>query len=137
MLLISSFFPCSATNYGINAKSMQRRCLQIRNSVLPKPPKTANEILEVFKNADVMEKYGMTDRENESTRSTFYKHAFQCDEFQCCIFCSDDVVTEMIQNIEETSRIFMIDGTFKITPFGEFVQVVIISVVFLGQVRVL
>lgn len=136
--VFSFIFLCfnSSAKYGLNEKSMQRNLLIIRSKALPKPPKSASEIITSFQDDSVMNNYGMTDRDDPLNRSPFYKHAFQCDDFQLCVFASDDVVNAIKENIEETRRIYLIDGTFKITPFGEFVQVVIISIVFMGQVNI-
>lgn len=128
------FFFQSAAKYGISEKQMERNNLLLRSKTLPAPPKNSKEIIEKFNDAEVLKQYGTTNRDEVGNRSLFYKHAYHCDDFQYCIFASDDIINDIENNIAPESRIYMIDGTFKITPFGDFVQVVIVSVMFLGQV---
>lgn len=88
-----------------------------------------------------MDVYGKTERrDNEDAEyamptTEFYKHSFQGADYGFSIFSSDDIVNAVKANIPETKRRYYFDGTFKITPLGVFMQVLIISIDFLGQVR--
>lgn len=114
---------------------MSRNLYKIRNSVFPKSPLNAVEVNDRFKNEQTLKEYGFTTRDNDSEKTKFFRHAHQSDEYEYCIFASQEVIDNILENIEPGNRTYYIDGTFKITPLGCFVQVLIISIDFMGQVH--
>ncbi|XP_039486740.1 uncharacterized protein LOC120448669 isoform X2 [Drosophila santomea] len=72
-----------------------------------------------------MSRFGMT---KGSSPNVFFKKLYTSGSFAYCIFSSDKVITLMQANIEEQSRHFLIDATFKVCPFGDFKQLLIIYI---------
>lgn len=109
---------------GFNEVS--RTMYKARNKSLPKAPKTVEDIQEAFKLDFVMEKYGTTQRTKEHEKRPFFKHAYECEEYAFCVFASDDVINAITENVPENKRRIYADGTFKITPYGIFKQILIV-----------
>lgn len=113
---------------------MKRNLQLIQSSTLPKSPNNVDGINRAYLDPSVQRNYSLTDRSDETQRTMLFKTAFECGDFSFCVFSSDTIVDAIKENIAEEKRKYYIDGTFKITPQSEFVQVVNISIDFLGQV---
>lgn len=59
-------------------------------------------------------------------RGKFFNVVQITDEFENCIFSSSKSISLILENTEETSRFFLMDATFRITPRGIFQQVLIL-----------
>lgn len=78
----------------------------------------------------------MTYRKKEEEKSTFYKYAYECEEYAFCVFASDDVIRAIEENVDVSERKLYCDATFKICPMGVFKQVLIVFGEIFGHVSV-
>lgn len=88
-----------------------------------------SEILAAFENEGIMNKFGVTGKGQR-----FFKTAFTCDQFEYCIFASDDVIANIQDRIPLDRRHYLMDATFKICPYGTFKQLLIIFISYLESV---
>lgn len=92
--------------------------------------KNVDDILAAYSNQDIMSRFGIT-----GNGQRFYKTAFACDQFEYCIFASDDVIGNIRDRIPSDRRNYLMDATFKICPYGTFNQLLIIYVSYLDSVK--
>lgn len=104
----------------------------LKNKVLPPSPTTCKDVQKVFENTDVMALYGQSI--GHSNRKPFFKHAYVSNEFSYCLFSSENIIQQIRINIEPEKREFLMDSTFKICPFGEFKQLLIIHIAYMDKV---
>lgn len=114
---------------------MKRNLQKIRSKTLPNSPENAAQILAKFETPYVRENYGLTIRNDPSSRKMFFQHAFENEDFAHCIFASPDIVDAIKIHIPIKDRQLFMDGTFKVCPIGIFNQLFIIHVNFMGQVN--
>lgn len=100
----------------------------------PESPKTVKDIIDYFNNEVIISTTGQTLRKPGERTTSLFKHAFENADFSVCIFVSDDVV-DIMSTIEIERRLLYGDGTFYIVPYGQFKQLLIMSVDICGQVR--
>lgn len=121
----------------LSLNKIGRNLLKISSSTLPKSPKTCAEIIDALENENVVLSYGMTQQNGENvdglSSKPFFKKAFECKDFAYCIFVSDNIV-DGIKKIPVARRNFLMDATFKVCPFGQFNQLLIIYVEHLEEV---
>lgn len=123
-----------AIELGIGPNKHMRGLTKKYAKRFPESPKNVDEIIEYFAHSSIASTTGQTLRgENERTTS-FFKHAYQCDDFSYCVFASDDVI-EIINTIQPDKRMLFCDGTFHIVPHGAFSQLLILSADICGQVN--
>lgn len=116
----------------------KRNLLKIRSKALPQPPKNTDEIGKAFENgSQIFARYGMTKRDDEEKKTKFFQTAFHCNDFEYSIFCSENIVAKITENIDINMRDYYIDGTFKVCPRGNFYQLLIISMDYMGQVELI
>lgn len=120
---------------GISFNEMSRNLHKIRNKVLPKSPNNVEEINSIFENENILMEYGYTSRKDVEDQTVFFRTAQAYNGFSYCVFASADIVEAIKANISPGNRTYYVDGTFKITPIGAFVQVLILSIDFMGQVN--
>lgn len=107
-----------------------RRVLQLRRTESMPTALSAAEMKEAYENEDIMREFGMTSHQHPRQ---FYKIAYECDDFSYCVFASDSIVDE-VKKMNVAERHYLIDGTFKVVPFGAFNQLLIINVEYLEKV---
>lgn len=90
--------------------------------------------MEAYKNESVIESYSKTKHLNASKE--FYKGTYECDDFAYSYFASDHIMDNIRANIPEEKREFLMDATFKVCPFGEFYQLLIIYIGYCDQVNI-
>lgn len=112
-----------------------RTLTKIYAAKFPESPKSVADIINYFDNDAIKSSTGQTLRNPGERTTTFFKHAYEGRGFSVCIFVSDDVV-DIIKTILIHRRLFFGDGTFGIVPYGEFKQLLIMSVDICGQVRI-
>ncbi|XP_033250714.1 uncharacterized protein LOC117189746 isoform X2 [Drosophila miranda] len=115
----------------INYDSVKRTLQRKRQPFLPKPPSSAENVLEAFLDENIMNRFGIT---KGNTANQFYKKVYASSSFAYCIFSSDKVITLMQANIPEHNRHYLIDATFKVCPFGDFKQLLIIYIKYLQKI---
>lgn len=101
----------------------------------PESPKNVQEIIEYFKHPSIVSTTAQTLRKSGEPSTPFYKHAYECTDFSICLFASDDVLN-IIETISVDRRMYFADGTFRIVPYGEFSQILLLAVDICGQVRI-
>lgn len=124
-----------AVELGIGPGNTMRNLIKKYSKKFPESPKSIEDIIAYFAHPSVSSTTGQTKRKPGEKTTEFFKHAYQCDEYAFCIFASDDVI-EIIETISVERRMYFADGTFKICPYGEFKQVLLLSVDICGQVSV-
>lgn len=124
-------------NAQLTFEEVQRTLQNIRKETMPPPPKTVDEINAVFSIKEVMDEYGYSKFNSAENQLPFFHHAYTCDQFAYCIFASLSIIQMMVDSIPESARILLLDATFKVVPFGEFNQLLIIHVEYLEKVILL
>lgn len=127
-----NFFQFRAPNATITFQQLKRSLYRARLANLPPNVSTVTEINAAFLLEENKEKFGRTMSGND-----FFKTAFSCANFSYCIFASDEIIGLFKERIPENQRHFLMDATFKIVPYGNFKQILIIYVSYLEQVIVL
>lgn len=117
---------------ALSFKSIQRTLLRHESAWLKIKPKTSEEIQKSFENPDVMENFGFTIRQQNPTR--FYKTLVIQNNYKFCVFASDEIIELIKSNIAEDQRDYMMDATFKVCPYGDFNQLLIIYIAYCGEV---
>ncbi|XP_062141719.1 uncharacterized protein LOC133849565 [Drosophila sulfurigaster albostrigata] len=108
-------------SYDTVKRTLQRK----RQPFLPKSPITPEDVRDAFNDENIMNRFGMT---KGNFPKVFFKKLYASSSFAYCVFASDKVITLMQANIEEQNRHFLIDATFKVCPFGDFKQLLLIYV---------
>lgn len=93
-----------------------------RKNKYGKSPTTPKEIAEAFEKEVIMTNLG---KSLHFERDDFFNGIIIEENFCNCIFSSSKSI-ELIKNIPEKDRFFLMDGTFRITPHGTFEQVLIL-----------
>lgn len=101
-----------------------------RRANLPANASNAEEINEAFSFPENMDKFGKS-----MSGKIFFKTAFSNSDFSYCIFASDEIIDMFNERIPMDQRHFLMDATFKICPFGDFKQILIIYVSYLESVK--
>lgn len=91
-------------------------------------PRTCAEIIESFKDPTILSDIGSSlHREHYQ----IYNHVHEEKDFSYCVLSSKKSIDLIKKNTEVNERVFLIDGTFRITPMSNvFKQVVIIHAQF-------
>lgn len=116
----------------LNYDRVQRGLHKLKTKALPPSPTTCKDVQNVFENPDVMALYGTTI--GQTARTPFFKHAYASDAFSYCVFSSDNIIDQIKAEIEPQKREYLMDSTFKICPFGEFKQLLIIYIGYMEKV---
>lgn len=107
-----------------------------RKRALPQTPTNVAQIDEVFKHADVMTMYGMTNRIENAQKTPFFKGTIDEEKHSACVFASDDIIRSISETSESHERLLYSDATFYITPKGIFTQVLILFAAIYGYVSI-
>lgn len=109
----------------VSFPAVKRSLYRAMTKVLPKNAPDVESILLALEDADFMQKYGTT-----VSGKRFF-------EFSYCVFASDEIIEEYEAAIPVERRQFLMDATFKICPFGQFNQILIIYIAYLDSVNIL
>lgn len=96
---------------------------------MPPSPKTPDEIVASYKNEIIMANYGMTKTAGGVTSTAFYRKTYSNSQFAYCIFASKPIV-DKVAELEPHRRHFFMDGTFRVVPYGDFSQLLVIHAAF-------
>lgn len=110
---------------------VKRHLNRKRSIVLPKSPTTCAELRDAYLNEIIMNLYGYT---KSSNKKIFFKYSYESTQFSYCIYVSEKVITLMTIHLEVKDRNFLIDAKFKVCPFGESKQLLIIYIEYMGRV---
>lgn len=125
-----------AVELGIGPNNTMRNLTKIVAKKYPDSPTSIDEIIAYFNHESIKTTIGKTLRKKDEPSSDFFKHAYKCEKFAWCLFAADEVIA-IIDKMEIDRRMYYSDGTFKITPYGEFAQVLLLAVDICGQVSAL
>lgn len=64
-----------------------------------------------------------------------YNGAVVTNDFDYCVFSSPKSISLILENVPQSERFFIIDGTFRITPKGVWQQTLIVHVMYKSKVR--
>lgn len=101
---------------------------------MPSSPQSISEIIEAFKNLDVMETYGCTlqtvdiDNNPLPKKYTFFDIAIEKSTHSFCVFSSKATIELINQHIPLEERHILMDATFRIVPIGPFKQLLILYI---------
>lgn len=112
----------------LNLKSMRQQMKKIKNQKIPKAPKNLEQIHDLFQQTEILEQFGRT----QNNQHMFYSGTVSYDDFGFTIFSSHATIQMVKENIPN-KRIYLIDGTFKVTP-SPFYQLLTISIEFNNDV---
>lgn len=85
-----------------------------------------SEIREAFNRSEIFNVYCQSNHENN--REIFFDQLFEGLDFSYCIFSSKKIIELIEVKIDESERHYLIDGTFKVGPFGCFSHLMVIHV---------
>lgn len=122
--LFTNRTPQAAVSYDNIKRSLFRR----RNEFIPPNAKNVEDIVDAYNQEEILNEFGTS-----KVMGRFFKTAFQCDEFSYCLFASDTIVDRVSNRIPVDQRVFLMDATFKIVPFGQFNQILIIYAAYMER----
>lgn len=94
------------------------RTLQlIRSASFPKNPLTCDEIVDAFKDKNIMDAIG---RSQHVAKDVFYDGVVQTEHYSFCVFSSKYMIQMIENHIEVDRRHYLLDATFKVVPVGPF-----------------
>lgn len=112
--------------------AMRRHLYRLRESAMPPSPKSAAEIVAAYENEEILRLYGMSLAGGGVESAPFYRKVYSCDQFAYCIFASHYII-QQIKDLEQ-HHIHM-DGTFRVVPYGQFTQLLIMHITFFDKVH--
>lgn len=110
---------------------MRRNLYRLREAAMPPSPKSAAEIVLAYENEEIRRIYGMSLTGAGVESEVFYRKVYTSNQFAYCIFASEQIV-RCAKQLEE--RHIHMDGTFRVVPYGEFNQLLIIHITFFEKV---
>lgn len=108
---------------------MRRTLLRHKNPTHPAGPESVDGIRDIFKQDNIMEKYGYT-LDNDAR---FYAGTVSKTKYGFTVFASQNIINFIQTNIEPKSRRYLMDGTFNKLP-SPFYQLLIISIEYQNDV---
>lgn len=117
-----------------NFYKMERHLFRLRRGAMPASPRNATDISESFANEDIMKEYGMTKTIGNVESTPFYRTCFTSPSFSYCVFASQRIIDVIQSHLPPNQRDYYLDGTFKVVPFGEFNQLIIVHIEFYSKV---
>lgn len=72
-----------------------------------------------------MTTYGMTVNAGGVESSAFYRKVYSEPQFAYCVFASESIINRVAE-LPDERRHFHMDATFRVVPYGEFNQLLVI-----------
>lgn len=114
-----------------NYEKYERTLRDVRKTRFGKSPTTPREIELEFQKPEIFNDLG------QSLAGGIIYNGIQIEEgFSNCIFSSPQSILLVKESLEPEERFFLMDATFRITPRGEFQQVLIIYIKYGIKVRI-
>lgn len=106
---------------------MRRQLYNLKQEQFPKSPMTFSNIIDTFKNEEVIQQFAMSRYESDEK---FYADTIIADNFAYSLFVSP-TITKAIKSMSMSEpRNYILDGTFNVVPMSkEFKQLLIIHFV--------
>lgn len=117
---------------NLNFTKMKRQLNRIKNGPLPNIPSDHKELRELFRNGEIIEKYGFS----LDQISKFYVDTVVDEQHSFCIFQSAAIISFIEKNIEPCNRHYLLDGTFSCVPRG-FYQLLVICIEYRNDVSLI
>lgn len=117
-------------------QSVNRHLYRLRTAALPPNPKSPAEVIESFNLPAIIETYGMTIAAFGKESMPFFRKVHIDEDFAYAIFASQPIIDEVLK-LDEERRHFYLDGTFKVVPYGQFSQLLVIYAEFFEKVYLL
>lgn len=131
-----SFFVISRSDLRVDDLSgMARNLYRYKSADLPPSPQTAAELQIAFENAATFERFGRSWVSPGETASDFFRGVHVGTEFSYVVFASQKIIELIEKNIVVDRRKYMMDATFKICPYGEFTQFLVIHIEYIESVK--
>lgn len=130
----SDFFGCRHANVRDvpDWAAVRRNLYKIRSEAMPPSPKTPAEIVAAYEIENIMKNYGMTAAAGGVEATAFYRKTYSNPQFAYCIFASE-YIAERVAELEPNRRHFFMDGTFRVVPYGDFSQLLVIHAAFFDK----
>lgn len=126
--------PKCKSQFPVPLHKIYRTLKDLKNKKYGKSPTNCDEIKAAFENPAIMNDLG-TSLHRE--RGNLYNYTHEENDFSYTIFSSPKSIQLITDNLDESERFYLIDGTFKITPMcNVFQQVLIIHAQFGIKVRI-
>lgn len=122
-----------AENRTPDFSTSRRNLYRIRSETMPNPPKTASEIVAAYENAEIMQEYGTSVAIGEAQINPFYRNVVSERRFAYCIFASQAII-DRIAVLPIANRRYLMDGTFRVVPYGDFNQLLVIHITIMEKV---
>lgn len=114
----------------LNYSKMERNLRRYKNKKYPKKPKSVTEIMEAYKNPEILHQFG----NNLRNTAQFYIDTVQIEPNSVfTVFASHQVLDLVKRHISFDEQYIMMDGTFDVTPIGYY-QLFIIYIQFKNDV---
>lgn len=81
-----------------------------------------------------MATYGMSINGGGIESTPFYRKEHSEKGFAYCIFASQSIINRVVE-LPQDRRHFFMDGTFRVVPYGEFKQLLVIHISFFEKVK--
>lgn len=108
---------------------MERNLRRLKNVPYPSMPKTPAEIRNAFKDPLTIVEFGYNLRDTHP----FYINTVEINSSSAfTLFASHQVISIIEQNIQD--RNFLMDGTFAVTPMGDYYQLLVIYIEYCNDV---
>lgn len=113
--------------------AVRRNLYRIRAQTMPNAPKTPKEIVAAYQNDVIMKEYGMTVASGGVESAAFYRNVVSENAFAYCIFASPTII-EKIAALPIENRHYLMDATFRVVPYGDFNQLLVVHATFMEKV---
>lgn len=111
--------------------NMERNLRRLKNKKYPKRPTTAGEIIDAFQNPSIVQEFGL----NLRADNRFYVDTIVTkSNSSFTIFASYPIIEMIKKNILPNERKYLLDGTFDVTPFGHYYQLLVIYIEYQNDV---
>lgn len=102
----------------------ERQFQRLKKSGVPPAPRTIDDVLTAFERPDIFDAYAYS--KHTDGREKFLDYIHKGPDFNYMIFSSKRIMALINEHIEPSQRKYLIDGTFYISPYGSFKQVLMI-----------
>lgn len=116
------------TDLRVDLSKMVRSCYRYKSADLPKSPRTIEELKTAFETGDIMARFGRSIVGANEIATDFFRGVHISDEFSYAVFASQRIIESIEKNITVLQRKYLMDATFKICPYGQFNQFLVIYI---------
>lgn len=103
---------------------------------MPNSPKTAAEIIAAYANSSIMTEYGMSAASGGVDSTAFFRKVVTENQFAYCIFASQAII-DQVATLPPENRHYSMDATFRVVPYGDFNQLLVIHATFIDKVHII